>query len=160
MPRAKKTNQVAARTVGSLRLVDVINPLATLAAQALDDPYGCGMKLLRAGMPVVVDEPGTRVDVSGGFVIGKNMKGRVRDGAFVVDLGRGKFDAHDSVIVGDRVRVRSRGKTAVVGKKARVFSRTPSSTPAIDSKKSSQGSSKQRALCLAPSVPPKKRRPH
>lgn len=109
------------KSVADLRLIDVIDPLAELAAEALMDPYGRGMQFARA-TPVVVAEPGARVDISGAIVIGKDMRGRVRDGSFVLDLGRGRFEAHDSVIAGDRVRVISRGKVVVKGKKARVFS--------------------------------------
>lgn len=104
-------------------LGDVLDPLSVLAAQVLDDPYGRGMQFSRAvarGNTKVVRQPGARINVHGGIVLGAGLRGKARGGSFVVDLGAGKLDAHDSVVVGNSVRVLSRGKTTVVGRSARV----------------------------------------
>lgn len=104
-------------------LGDVLDPLSVLAAQVLDDPYGRGMQFSRAvarGNTKVVRQPGAHINVHGGIVLGSGLRGKVRGGSFVVDIGAGELDAHDSVVVGNSVRVLSHGKTTVVGRSARV----------------------------------------
>ena len=111
--------------MGDLRLVDVLEPLAQAASEAINNRERA-LQWLQA-TPHVVSTPGARVNVQRGIVVGKDLRGTASNGSFVIDLGRGCLDTHDSVVVGERVRVRSHGKTRVIGAHAKVA--------AIDNKK-------------------------
>ena len=103
-------------------LNDVIDPLCVLAQHALSDPYGLGMMWTRAvAKGNVYHCPNERTNISGSdqIVVGKNMRGHVNR-SFVVDLGKGKLTATNSVVAGNFVAVRTHGITRVIGKNPRV----------------------------------------
>lgn len=104
---------------------DAFEPLCCVAEEVLKDPHGIGMEFTRAvaaGRSQYIAQPGARIDVHNGIVIGHGLRGVARAGSFVIDLsgGRGMIDAQDSVVVGTNVRVLSRGNVRVKGRGARV----------------------------------------
>lgn len=108
-------------------LSDVIDPLSAVADEVLGDPHGRGMQYARAvaaGRMLVLEQPGATIDVDNTLVLGRNLQGRARNGSFVVDVGgprrSGTLDVEDSVVVGNHVRVLSRGHTAVIGQSPHV----------------------------------------
>lgn len=104
-------------------LNDYIDPLCVLAEHALKDPYGLGMIWTRAvAKGNVYHCTNERANISGSdqIVVGKNMRGNV-DRSFVVDMGKGTFNANNSVIAGNSVAVCTHGITHVIGKNAKVL---------------------------------------
>lgn len=107
-------------------LSGVLEPLGDLAAQAMRDMYTERGKAFRravaGGRMQVVHQPGAYVEVNNAIVLGANLRGRARNGSYIVDVGNGGglLETRDCVVVGNGVRVLSHGNTTVRGRGARV----------------------------------------